>query len=169
MGRSKSPPFEPKDFPPPEKTDLDFENPPAYLKDPLQRIFWCLNENVRNKILENWPQNVLFCFYKGFCTFQVVNESPDNLAKQRMLNHFQKHPNHQIDPEMLPLWDKLAKERRDLRDESKQKQNTSKSRQLQTKQERQREVYFATLSYKCSFWWSSYPSLSLPPQVFPIG
>ena len=139
MSRPESPCFEPKDLPSPKKEDLDFENPPAYLKDPYQRIFWCLNMNVRDKILENWPQKVYFCFHKGFCTFQVGDDSLGSLAEQRIEYHFQKHPNHRISSEMKVLWEKLAKERRKMRDESKQKQNTFKSKRLQINNNKRQE------------------------------
>ena len=38
----------------------------------LHKVFWCLSKRVRDKVMQNRPRPVFFCFHKGFCTFQVA-------------------------------------------------------------------------------------------------
>ena len=71
MQRPVSPPSRPEDLPPPTEEDLEFPDPPSYLKNKFTKVFWCLNKRVRDKIEENRPKPVFFCFHKGYCTFQV--------------------------------------------------------------------------------------------------
>ena len=82
MSRPQSPRSNPRDLPLPTEEDLDFEEPPPYLKNHIIRTFWCINKNVREKILENRPKVVFFCFHKGFCTFQVDHDP--NTARERI-------------------------------------------------------------------------------------
>ena len=99
-GRSLSPKARPEDLPQPSREELDFDDPPAYIRNPFTqvshilvivllvifimscstdlvyyfyscKVFWCLNKKVRDKVLENMPKPVFFCFHKGFCTYQV--------------------------------------------------------------------------------------------------
>ena len=53
--------------------DLDFEDPPDWVKDWRQRIFWNLSAEVRNVILSNKGKFLVFCFHGdgGFCTYQA--------------------------------------------------------------------------------------------------
>ena len=60
--------------------DLDFEDPPEWVKDWRQRIFWYLSSEVRNVILANKGQFIMFCFHGdgkgGFCTYQAGPDAP---------------------------------------------------------------------------------------------
>ena len=125
MSRPQSPPSNPRDLPHPKEEDLDFDDPPSYLKNPLVRTFWCLNKNVREKIMQNRPKVVFFCFHKSFCTFQVDNDH--NTARGRIENHFKKNPNHRIAPQELHHWERAAEERRCLRDARRKQKHYPRS------------------------------------------
>ena len=114
MSRALSPKSHPRDLPPPKDEDLDFDDPPPYLRNNHVRTFWCISKQVRERIMQNRPKLVFFCFHKGYCGFQV--DQDPNIARERIENHFRKHPTHRISPQDLPPWDKLAAERRDMRD-----------------------------------------------------
>ena len=72
----------PSSLPDPTDEDLDFEEPPDYVKDDLTRTFWCISAQVREKILENGGKHVCFCFHNGFCTFQ--SDKDKTAAEVRM-------------------------------------------------------------------------------------
>ena len=121
MSRLQSPPSHPRDLPTPREEDLNFDDPPSYIKNEHVKIFWCLNKNVRDRILENRPKVVFFCFHKSFCTFQVDNDP--NTARMRIEHHFKKHPNHHISTQALHQWERLASEWKKMRD-SRRNKNT---------------------------------------------
>ena len=62
--------------------DLDFDDPPPFLKSQIEQIFWCLSARVRELIKEKYPRRVFFCFYGGLCTWAC--EDNPALAKERI-------------------------------------------------------------------------------------
>ena len=62
--------------------DLDFDDPPSFLKSQIEQIFWCLSARVRELIKEKYPRRVFFCFYGGLCTWAC--EDNPALAKERI-------------------------------------------------------------------------------------
>ena len=62
--------------------DLDFADPPSFLGSQIEQIFWCLSARVRKIIMDNYPQKVFFCFYKGVCTWSC--EDNPGLARCRI-------------------------------------------------------------------------------------
>ena len=105
--------YKPSDFPPPKENELDFPDPPDYLSS-WNRIFWCLNRTVRDKILLNRngqnSKQMFFCVYNGFCTFHV-----NDIGKDRIEHHFNKNPSHRILEEDFDDWKRLANRWKELR------------------------------------------------------
>ena len=105
--------YKPSDFPPPQENELDFPDPPDYLSS-WNRIFWCLNRTVRDKILLNRngqnSKQMFFCVYNGFCTFHV-----NDIGKDRIEHHFNKNPSHRILEEDFDDWKRLANRWKELR------------------------------------------------------
>ena len=62
--------------------DLDFDDPPSFLKSQIEQIFWCLSARVRQLIKEKYPRRVFFCFYGGVCTWAC--EDNPAVAKERI-------------------------------------------------------------------------------------
>ena len=110
------PGYSPQDFPRPTERDLDFPDPPDWLKEPWSRVFWCLNQTVREKIkLNREGQNsqvIFFCIKDGFCNFH-----PNEIGRERRELHFVRNPSHRIYEEDFPDWKKLAERRKVLRNE----------------------------------------------------
>ena len=113
MSPPQPPPSHPRDLPTSSEEDWNFDDPPSYIKNEHVKMCWCLNKNVRDRIMENRPKVVFFCFHKSFCTFQVDNDP--NTARMRIEHHFKKHPNHRISTQDLHQWDRLSSERRNMR------------------------------------------------------
>ena len=62
----------PDNLPQPTDEDLDFDDPPDWITDPLTRSFWCISPKVRDKCLENRDRlPIFFCFHRGYCTYQA--------------------------------------------------------------------------------------------------
>ena len=59
----------PRSMPQATDEDLDFEDPPPYVKDDMQRVFWCLSSKVRRVLQTHQHKPLVFCFHGGFCTF----------------------------------------------------------------------------------------------------
>ena len=111
--------YRPGNFPQPQQNDLDFPDPPDWL-DPWNKIFWCLNRSVRDKILLNRngqnSKEIYFCVYNGFCTFHV-----NEIGRDRIEHHFQKNPSHRILHEDFYDWKELANYWKYLRNKQSQR------------------------------------------------
>merc|ERR1711936_437315 len=97
--------------------DLDFDDPPPFLKSLIEQIFWCLSARVREIIRDKYPRRVFFCFYKGVCTW-ACEDSPA-VAKERIQAHHQSEPHHYISPHYSQLgeWLEEMERRKCIRDE----------------------------------------------------
>ena len=62
--------------------DLDFDDPPPFLKSLIEQVFWCLSARVRQIIRDKYPRRVFFCFYRGVCTW-ACEDNPAT-AKERI-------------------------------------------------------------------------------------
>ena len=62
--------------------DLDFDDPPPFLKSLIEQVFWCLSARVRQIIRDKYPRRVFFCFHRGVCTWAC--EDNPALAKERI-------------------------------------------------------------------------------------
>ena len=106
--------YRPQDFPRPTDRDLDFPDPPDWLRDPWSRVFWCLNQTVREKLtLNREGQNsdvIFFCIKDGFCNFH-----PNEIGSERRELHFVRNPSHRIYEEDFPGWRDLAEHWKVLR------------------------------------------------------
>ena len=105
----------PSSLPRPKEEDLDFDDPPNYVRDDLQRAFWCINRDVREILNEYKDQEVFFCYHNGFCTFQ--SDADPSIARSRINSHFQKNPGHRLSTQDLGQWRREAADRRRMRDD----------------------------------------------------
>jgi len=105
--------------------EIDFDDPPSSIRDEYVTTFWHLDKNVREKVLQNHPKSVFFCFYGGFCTYQCSGDEDVDLARINL--HFEKNPLHRITRGQLLLLKELAWYRRSLRDARRSRTRISTS------------------------------------------
>ena len=80
-------------IPRPSDEDLDFDDPPNFVKDEMQRAFWCISRDVRNILQDYRDQEIYFCYHGGYCNFQTDQAFIDS--------HFNRHPGHRLSPQVL--------------------------------------------------------------------
>ena len=97
----------PSSLPRPTEEDLDFDDPPNYVRDEMQRAFWCISRQVRDILREYRDQPIYFCYHGGYCNFQT---DPDhNQAKAFIDSHFSRNPGHRLSTQVFWLRQELKK------------------------------------------------------------